>query len=463
VRTPSEAVQIAANTMRYEQAVLTDVPIQVRRVGFVCAEPFLFAHNEIADMAKRLEAKSGCLSVQLIGGKDANFFGPEPSEKAVEAMLQRGAGLVVFCGHGSKNSWGGCLETGRIRLLRNAALPPVVFTLSCDTGIFAPLPLGLPYVDIYGRAHTGADKGERFTGPPPPPSPYQRGESCIAVELLRSGPNGAVAYIGCAAGANTVQWPLLPGFIQYLEANPEPSLGEAWMAAQTFYYKTYGFDQSTKPGFRQSAAFDQGLLSHLFGDPSLRLPCAPAVKHDLVPLDLQPWATQELAGRLDSGNNLGALPRGEHQFAGVRFSVGDKLIRVGGKAYSDRPLRVNGIKVDAKLKRLYFLHGTYQSLVPGTLLGSYLVKYADGGRKEVPIIYGKDVMDFRYAADADAPTDGMVAWTGSNPVVAKAGQRIRLYQSNWKNPRPGATVTSIDFVSADTQASPFCVAITIER
>ena len=71
-------------------------------------------------------------------------------------------------------------------------------------------------------------------------------------------------------------WPLIPGFIQYLEACPEPRLGEAWMAAQTFYAKTYSFDQSTKPGFGQFYAFDQGLLFHLLGDPSLRLPCAPA-------------------------------------------------------------------------------------------------------------------------------------------------------------------------------------------
>ena len=60
------------------------------------------------------------------------------------------------------------------------------------------------YVDVDGKEHKGTTAGEVFEAPPPPPAPYQRGKynvTGLGEQLLRAGPNGAVAYIGCNTGS----------------------------------------------------------------------------------------------------------------------------------------------------------------------------------------------------------------------------------------------------------------------
>jgi hypothetical protein len=460
VRTATEARLLAAKTIRYERAVLADDPVQVRRVGFICGGGYVDARRDMDAMAARLEAHSGCLSMRLYYGKDANFFAPEPSQHTIKGMLQRGVGLVIHTGHGNRGAWAEGLQVGRVAALRNAGLPPVIFSLACDAGIFAALPVGASYVDSRSRLHAGTDKGEVFRGPPPAPSPYQRGETCLATELLRGGPGGAVAYIGAAAGANGRDWPLMPGFIQYLVVCPEPRLGDAWNAAQTYFYKTSGFDDAMNPGFGRSWEFDQGLLFHLLGDPSLRLPRSPTPSREFVSVDLQSWANERLRDGRGARGNFNCLPGGKHLLGGIPFTIGRGLIRVAGKGQTDAPARVNGIKVGAKAKHLYFLHATHQTLEPGKVIGYYVVHYDDHSSRRLPIAYGKDLADYWYAPDSEGPTDAIVAWTGTHPAAGKAGRRIRLYQSGWKNPYPQLQVESLDFVAAGTAASPFCVAIT---
>ena len=57
---------------------------------------------------------------------------------------------------------------------------------------------------------------------------------------------------------------------------------------------------------------------------------------------------------------------------------------------------------------------------------------------------------------------GIVAWRGSSEASRRLGKTLRLYLTMWKNPTPEKKVVSIDFISAKTNAAPFCVAMTIE-
>src|SRR6266496_821229 len=57
------------------------------------------------------------------------------------------------------------------------------------------------------------------------------------------------------------------------------------------------------------------------------------------------------------------------------------------------PRAVEGIGVRQRCRRLQFLHATYDKESEDTLIGAYVLYYADGTRKEIPIQYGKDLLD----------------------------------------------------------------------
>ena len=53
-------------------------------------------------------------------------------------------------------------------------------------------------------------------------------------------------------------------------------------------------------------------------------------------------------------------------------------------------------------------------------------------------------------------------WEGTNPSVGRYNWTLRLYCTMWKNPHPDKKVVSVDYISANTDAAPFCVAMTVE-
>jgi hypothetical protein len=123
------------------------------------------------------------------------------------------------------------------------------------------------------------------------------------------------------------------------------------------------------------------------------------------------------------------------------------------------PERVSGIPLSPKCQRLHFLHAALCLESDGTTIGTYVIRYADSQRVEVPIIYGNDLREWCFDYDPVREIRGaVVAWTGRN-----AGQHpVRLYKATWENPWPEINVVSLDFVSAMTDAAPFLIALTAE-
>ena len=126
----------------------------------------------------------------------------------------------------------------------------------------------------------------------------------------------------------------------------------------------------------------------------------------------------------------------------------------GDPAYPDR---VEGIPVGQHGRRLHFLHAAIGIEEPGAVIGRYVVHTADGGRSELPIRYGQEVVDW-IADPLPAPAPLVVAWTGASRMYPV----LRLFRTTWENPAPEIEVTRIDFLSAPTRAAPFLVAITVE-
>jgi len=186
---------------------------------------------------------------------------------------------VVHAGHGAPDAWDQCFSVAALARITNASRLPVIISAGCSTAYFAPLPPYEAYVDVAGQEHPGTDsKKETFTGPPPPPSPYQRGRynhTGLGEQMLKQGPNGAVAYIGCNTGSQPCGLTLVEGFVTAVaEAKePHPRLGDCWMRAIRHYYaKEHLAELKPNDDWYPPSIFFQGMKFMVFGDPSLSLP-----------------------------------------------------------------------------------------------------------------------------------------------------------------------------------------------
>ena len=191
---------------------------------------------------------------------------------------------------------------------------------------------------------------------------------------------------------------------------------------------------------------------------------APVPKSDgMTPLDLQPKANHKLADNFHgdtANNNLSSLKAGKHTLEGIKFEVGEKLIQLGSKSVSDKPEKVEGIKVGRAVSKLYFLHATGFRTEEDTVIGKYIVQYDDDTKEEIEIVYGKDVRDWWNYPCAPGVSRGKVAWKGENEAAKGYNATLQLFLMTWENPHPKKKVAAIDYLSTQSDAAPFCVAIT---
>jgi hypothetical protein len=202
---------------------------------------------------------------------------PPPTEQEVVALLNSGVSLVLHAGHGNDDRWEGCLSVGSLGKVSNAACLPVVLSAGCSTARFATLPPYEAYEDASGVSHRGTNDGEVFEAPPPPPACYAKGafnKTGLGEQMLRAGPGGAVAYIGCNTGSQPCGLTLLEGFVDGL-ASGRGTIGDCWSHAVTYYVEREGLETITpSESWYPASIFFQGMKFMLFGDPSAPVPRA---------------------------------------------------------------------------------------------------------------------------------------------------------------------------------------------
>jgi WD40 repeat protein/tRNA A-37 threonylcarbamoyl transferase component Bud32 len=165
-----------------------------------------------------------------------------------------------------------------------------------------------------------------------------------------------------------------------------------------------------------------------------------------------------------------SIPMGIQKLAGVDFDV-QGLIQVGADASNGvaYPKQVSGITIARRCEQLHFLHSALYAptATNGVRLGAYVVHYADGQQREIPIRGGIEVADW-WTHSKETNTQFTVAWMGTNEKSVKYQRFIRLFKTTWRNPRPDVEIASIDFLSARVAPpgrgvpAPFLVAITAE-
>lgn len=201
---------------------------------------------------------------------------PPPTEQEVIELLNSGVDLLCHAGHGTDTSWEKCFSLKHLGDVTNRSHLPVIISAGCSTARFAALPPYEAYVDVSGVEHKGTDAGEVLVSPPVPPAVYQSGRfnrPGLGEQLLRQGPNGAVAYIGCNTGSQPCGLTLLEGFAKAWGESEQPYLGDCWIGAIDYFYETEHLSE-LKPtdGWYPPSIFFQGMKFMVFGDPSLRLP-----------------------------------------------------------------------------------------------------------------------------------------------------------------------------------------------
>lgn len=183
-----------------------------------------------------------------------------------------------------------------------------------------------------------------------------------------------------------------------------------------------------------------------------------------IPIDFQSQANQPL---------LEGLPSGSQSFEGVNYHIGSQVLQLGSTVYPQFPSQFEGIPVNQTCQAIHFLHtsqgGSYtQKGHPkheedGVEIGQYVFHYADGSREIKPIVFGQDLRG-AWDWDGNKPTSRSdLVWTGGgNPRAEQYGRKLRFYWAVWENPHPEKPIATLDFVSANKKAAPFCLAISLE-
>ena len=157
-------------------------------------------------------------------------------------------------------------------------------------------------------------------------------------------------------------------------------------------------------------------------------PIPPELRPRLTFVDLTAYGTNFLTdgpGLAGKGNHLDRLPRGTHKLADSYFRIGEKLVQVKGKNSPNWPESVAGIKVAARGTKLHILHAAEYQADSGTEVGNYVIHYADGSKDQIPIIYGRNLVNWwNYPSQKNDPTDAEIAWTGQNEMVTGGTGRV---------------------------------------
>ncbi len=275
----AEVLAVAAKSMRYERALESRGGEEHAKAALIAVDGWVDARGNLDRFASRISAGWTVEKRYYHDGSTSADAPPAPDEQQLIDLLNGGIDLVIHTGHGNDNLWAGCLSTNTLKKIKPSDWLPVMFSVGCSTARFATLPPYEAYVDASGEKHAGTNRGEVFTAPPPPPSPYARGEynmTGLGESYLRNPDRGCVAYIGCNTGSQPCALTLLDGFAAEM-ARPRADgslvrVGDCWKAAVAHYYDAEHLD-TIKPdaGWYPASIFFQGMKFMLFGDPTLPL------------------------------------------------------------------------------------------------------------------------------------------------------------------------------------------------
>lgn len=281
VNSAEQLAVVAAKSMRYERGVEREAARMLdsaepwgrrwpARAGLVMVGGWVDARPRFEQLREELQSR---FDVERLYYEGESFEAGEPTAERVVGLLNDGVGLLIHAGHGSDTTWHDCIGTGNLGQVQNGDRLAVVVSAGCSTARFATLPPYEPYEDVDGVRHGGTNHGEVFTGPPPAPACYARGEfnmTGLGEQMVIGGESGAVAYIGCNTGSQPCGLTLVDGFAEAVATLESPRLGDCWNFAVDRYWEREGLAtiEATESWYPASIFF-QGMKFMVFGDPTI--------------------------------------------------------------------------------------------------------------------------------------------------------------------------------------------------
>jgi WD40 repeat protein/serine/threonine protein kinase len=186
-------------------------------------------------------------------------------------------------------------------------------------------------------------------------------------------------------------------------------------------------------------------------------------------LDLTDWYNQ----RIESSDlnfdwdGMVTFEPGLRTLAGVRFDVRGVVHLAGtarglfGRAY---PTGTPPMPIHRLVKCLHMLQFAYMDTSAGVPAGAYILRYADGEVRELPIRYGIDLRNWWLipAIDAAEAPLAQLVWQGQSPRAQRYGCDIGVFKRTYDNPRPEVEIVDLEFKSLMSPCAPALMAITLE-
>ncbi|MBI4977064.1 MAG: hypothetical protein HZC28_06245 [Spirochaetes bacterium] len=195
---------------------------------------------------------------------------------------------------------------------------------------------------------------------------------------------------------------------------------------------------------------------------ALAISITPRIHPAFVPVTLSTAAARPFIDRngdgwtgQGSGNDLRILPSGLMTLSGIPFDITGRAVLLKGEHTAGFPVTTGTMQLTAPAAcdALYMLQATAWSAEYDKPVATYKLMYADGTSASIPVKYGRDINDWWMARP---PTDAKLAWTGAN-----GSAEVGLSVMKVTNPRPDKQISGIEFVSAQTAATPILIAATV--
>jgi len=184
-------------------------------------------------------------------------------------------------------------------------------------------------------------------------------------------------------------------------------------------------------------------------------------------IDLSAFYNSDLmdAWQGQPGDDLASFPTGQRIFSGVEFDARG-VLQLNSKPASNTkyPTEVKGIVLRQHCQHLYFLHSArlLGKVEDGEQIGSYFVHLPNSQTPlEIPVYYGRTVLDWHDSKNTQLNNELKVAWTGENTASKRTGRGVRIFLTAW-NLAPGVDIESLDFVSLSPNAAPFLLGISFD-
>jgi hypothetical protein len=164
--------------------------------------------------------------------------------------------------------------------------------------------------------------------------------------------------------------------------------------------------------------------------------------------------------------DLRNLPSGLQRLGGVQFLVLDPsehsgrsavMLRGAREPLRDLPERAT-VGAGFSAGTLCFLHALpYPASRFGERVGTYHVRFGDGGAAEIPVRYRLEIGTW---LDDPVSIEHRIAWAGRT----RSGVPVRLSMLCWANPDPKRPIVAVDLEAAGAGSAPAVLAITaLER